>query len=70
MLKVIASRSFWNKEKTKEYHVCDVVDDQGNIAIDCFTDKPIPVGTFCDVAVSVYNHKLRCGQIYPIIEKK
>lgn len=57
--KVISSKSFMNKEKSRELHMCNLQDDQGNIAVDVFTDAEYPAGTVLlgDVYIN-RDHKL------------
>ena len=69
MLRVMNYRTFKNKDKTRDFHVVDLIDEQGNIACDVFVDGPLEIGSYVEVYERIWNHKLSCS-VRPVAIKK
>lgn len=70
MLRVLTSRSFnGKKDPSRQFHVVDLIGDDGQIATDVFVDQPIPAGSYVIVKERIINHKLSCT-VEAVAEKK
>lgn len=63
MLRVMNSRSFQSKDKSKTYHTVDIIDEDGNIAVDVFVDAEMPKGTVVVGVPYIKNHKVYCSVV-------
>lgn len=69
MLKVASSRQFkGKKDPNRTFYVCDLVDENGQIAVDVFTDQFLAVGSYVTVEPYIYNHQVR-SRVVPLKEK-
>lgn len=69
MLKVKKSRDIISKKDGKEYHILEVEDENGNIAINVFTQQACPVGSYLAAEPYIYDYKVRFN-LRPIANNK